>query len=205
MNAAIDARRRLLAGALAGLQPLVPPALVRWPSSAVLAATGTAGAASDTGADRAVTALGGLMTPWRGPRPPPLELIDLAHRPTSLTTYRGRWLLLNLWATWCAPCKEEMPSLDRLRLRLAPRGIEVVAISLGDSVNQIENFLEQTPVQLPILIDHRKQMMKPPWQGRTLPTTYLLDPGGIVRFSHVGARQWDDPTLAAALETLSSK
>ena len=219
MTAAIDARRRrLVAGSLAGLQPWVPPALVRLPSTAVLAAApaagiaaggapvATTGAAGGSGADtgRAAAALRGLMTPWQGPRPPSPELIDLARRPASLKTYSGRWLLLNLWATWCGPCKEEMPSLDRLRARLAPRGPEVLAISLGDSINQIENFVEQTPVALPILIDHRRQMMNPAWQGRILPTTYLLDPGGIVRFIHVGARQWDDAALVAALETLSS-
>ena len=72
------------------------------------------------------------LKPWSGGVTPPLALLDLEGRPHRLEDYRGKVVLINFWATWCEPCLEEMPSMNRLRASLAGRSFEVLAINLAE-------------------------------------------------------------------------
>jgi peroxiredoxin len=77
---------------------------------------------------------------------------DLDGKPRALDEWRGKLVLLNFWASWCGPCREEMPLLDQTQQRLAAKGVQVVGIAFDDASSTRE-FLEKTPVQYPILID----------------------------------------------------
>jgi thiol-disulfide isomerase/thioredoxin len=126
-------------------------------------------------------------------------LSDLDGRPVDLSRYLEHPLLLNFWATWCAPCVAEMPALQALRDTSGPRGsaeIEVVAINAGQSINQVEGFLKTLPLRLPIVMDPQKVTLAR-WQVRVLPTTLLFDAAGLLRATYVGARDW---ASAAVLE-----
>src|SRR5262245_4339970 len=85
------------------------------------------------------------LKPWTGGATPALALRDLEGRQHRLSDYRGKVVLVNFWATWCEPCREEMPSMQRLRASLAGRPFEVLAINLAESESKVRRFLEQTP------------------------------------------------------------
>ena len=125
---------------------------------------------------------------------PALAFADGHGRPLKLADFRGRTVLLNLWATWCPPCREEMPSLDRLQTALGGRDFEVVALSVdAGGAPVVERFYKETGVgRLAIYVD---PAMRAPNElsAPGLPTTLLIDAQGREIGRHVGPARWDDP------------
>src|SRR4029453_2041043 len=85
----------------------------------------------------------GTLEPWTGGATPGLTLKNLAGKDVHLDDFRGRTVIVNFWATWCTPCVEEMPSLQRLRDRMAPDGGEWIAVNLQENAARIEPFIER--------------------------------------------------------------
>src|SRR5436853_5476864 len=81
------------------------------------------------------------LKPWTGGKTPPLVLKDLNGATIDLASYRGKVVLLNFWATWCEPCREEMPSMQELKRKLAGRPFEVLAVNFAESENKVSDFL----------------------------------------------------------------
>jgi thiol-disulfide isomerase/thioredoxin len=131
-----------------------------------------------------------------GQAPEPLVLADLAGRDVDLTSFRGEVVLVNFWATWCEPCREEMPSLQRLQQKLGGRGFRVLAVNVGEGVPRIRQFLERTPVSLSIVRDADSDVMKA-WRVRMLPASFLVDRRGMLRYQIVGEADYDDPAQQA--------
>src|SRR5258707_14767168 len=94
---------------------------------------------------------------WKGKATPPLTGADLGGRNIVLKEMRGRVVLVNFWATWCDPCKAEMPSLQRLRDSLAGRPVEVLTVNYGEFPQKITQFLERERIALPVLLDTQKE------------------------------------------------
>lgn len=122
-----------------------------------------------------------------------------------LSAYRGKPLVLNVWASWCGPCRAEMSSLIRLAQRLGPHA-NVIGISTDDHPERAQAFLKQTGITLPMYLD------RPPWPlenmlgADRLPLTLLVDAQGLIRARHVGAREWDSPAaLNEIRQTLKLK
>jgi thiol-disulfide isomerase/thioredoxin len=138
--------------------------------------------------------------PWRGPTPP-LELKDLAGNTHTLAQYLGRVVLINFWATWCPPCRDEMPSIQRLRDRLGGRPFVVLGVNYGESAARIGSFLEQVPVDFPMLRDPRHEAVEA-WRVRTLPATFLIGPDGHARYSVVGEMDWAADEALAVVRAL---
>jgi thiol-disulfide isomerase/thioredoxin len=133
--------------------------------------------------------------PWTGPTPP-LELKDMAGKTHTLADYRGRVVLINFWATWCPPCRDEMPTLQGLHERLSGRPFAILGVNYGEMPNRIESFLRSTPVGFPILRDPRHEAITA-WRVRTLPVSFLVTPDGQIRFTIVGELDWTaDDTVA---------
>jgi thiol-disulfide isomerase/thioredoxin len=128
------------------------------------------------------------VKPWTG-AVPPLELNDLHGKPWSLTALRGRPVLLNFWATWCDPCREEMPSLQALARRHESDGLAVLMVNYRESESTIRRFLERTPLALPVLLDRDGSAARA-WTSRVFPTTVLIDRSGRPRHQVVGAVDW---------------
>jgi thiol-disulfide isomerase/thioredoxin len=141
------------------------------------------------------------FVPWREADTPALALKDLAGRPHALADYRGQVLLVNFWATWCEPCRDEMPSLQRLKERLAGRPFTVLTVNYGESRQKAEEFARRLGFDLPVLLDPGQQAARA-WRVRLLPASYLLDAEGRARYSIVGELDWASDAAVAAVRSL---
>ena len=151
--------------------------------------------AADTGA------LGHELTPVAAPYPAPaMRLKDLSGRQHDLAEFKGKLVVVNFWATWCPPCRREMPSLERLNKRLAGRGLVVLAVAAGEDAETVRGFigeLKPTP-SFTVLADPEFSVMQT-WNMRGLPTTFVVDPNGMVIYTAVGGREFDHAQLIKRL------
>jgi thiol-disulfide isomerase/thioredoxin len=138
---------------------------------------------------------------WGAPRHlPDLKFSDPAGRPASLADFRGRLVLLNLWATWCPPCREEMPALDRLNARLGGDKFVVIALAL-DSPVKAEAFLKQIKASTLGAYTDSQGLALSTLRVTTVPTTLLIDARGRELGRLSGAAPWDEKP---ALELIQS-
>jgi peroxiredoxin len=151
-----------------------------------------------TDAGTAVSASRGSLL---GSRAPDFALRDMKGNYVSLTAMRGKVVVLNFWATWCPPCKLEMPSLNRLYNDYRTKGIEVVAISTDSSEKGIRNYLGETRLSLRILQDQDGRISRL-YGVYSLPTTYVIDQSGMVVLHYMGEQNWDSLEIRSKLEAL---
>jgi thiol-disulfide isomerase/thioredoxin len=133
-----------------------------------------------------------------GQTPPPLTLPNLAGMPVDLAAFKGQVVLVNFWATWCEPCRDEMPSLNRLDHQLAGKPFKVLGINIGEGKPRIEQFLKRMPVDFTILRDADTDVMKA-WRVRMLPASFLVDKNGMLRYQLTGDANWDDAKVQAPI------
>jgi thiol-disulfide isomerase/thioredoxin len=153
----------------------------------------------DTGAPQEAAL--GQFTPLDRPLPAPeLGFATRDGRVVRLADFRGRFVLVNLWATWCAPCVREMPSLDRLQARLGER-LAVLAISEDRGGGKVvEPFLGKLGLErLAVYLDP-KTAAQQAFGARGLPTSFLIDRDGRILGRLEGAAAWDSPDMLARLE-----
>jgi peroxiredoxin len=137
---------------------------------------------------------GGLDAISERPPAPAFELADPGGEQVRLADYRGKPLIVNFWATWCPPCRAEMPSLQRAWEQVRGDGIELVAINVGESESTIQRFLEQVPISFPLPMDRDSKVVQE-WPIRGLPTTFVVDPEGRLAYKAAGEREWDNADL----------
>ena len=138
------------------------------------------------------------LKPWSGGATPALELRDVEGRLHRLADYRGKVVLVNFWATWCEPCREEMPSMNRLRASLAGQPFAVLAVNLAESDARIRRFMEQVPLEFTVLMDRDSAVAKS-WQARVLPISFIVGPDGRIRYSVVGEIDWTQERVRKAI------
>ncbi len=135
------------------------------------------------------------------PAAPGFRLPDLDGREHRLADYRGKVVVVNFWATWCPPCRAEMPSMERAWQRMKDRDMVMIAINMGEDEDTVFRFTADYPVTFPLLLDPATDTAGP-WGVRGLPTTYVVDPEGRIVYRAIGGREWDDPELLRQLEAL---
>ncbi len=148
------------------------------------------------------TAAGNLLRPH--PRPgaaPALRLPDIAGKIHDIEHHQGQVTLVNFWATWCPPCVEEIPSLQRLQDQLEPRGLRVLTVAVGESAERVRRFVADHPVRFPVLLDTDGGAFKR-WQAYAFPTTLVLDQRHTMRYAVFGAMAWDSAEVIERIEAL---
>ena len=132
---------------------------------------------------------------------PPFALVDLGGNSVKISDFKGKVVLLNFWATWCGPCRVEMPAMEGLYQDLNPKGLEILAVSVDpQGVAATKPFKEALGLSFPILHDPDYQVGIA-YGARTLPMTYLIDRQSVIRHRVFGARDWNG---AEARDLISS-
>ena len=171
-----------------------------WPPLAALLLLTIAGIASSAESEYGHQLLRTVADPVPVPE---LRLPDLAGDLVELDGLEGRVILVNFWATWCPPCRKEMPALARLAQHFQGEAFEVVGVNVGESVERIQDFLQTLPV-LPdflMLLDPDGSVSQA-WHARVVPTTVVVDRYGHIVLRAVGEVDFDSPDLRGQLQAL---
>lgn len=140
-----------------------------------------------------------------GYKAPLFTLKNLQGEPKSLASYRGKVVLLNFWATWCAPCRVEMPSFETLYRRYRSRGLVVIAVNLDKTgVEKVKQFVEERRLSFPVVLDPQGQVEKL-YPSFTIPATYVIDKSGHVVTQVDGAKNWESKETFEAVEFLLNR
>jgi len=119
-----------------------------------------------------------------------------------LDDLRGRVVLVNFWATWCKPCEEEMPAMERLYQELAPQGFELLAVSVDSETRDVEAFQARMGLSFPILLDPQQHSSRL-YQTTGFPESILVDPDGRIIERYVGPREWDHPDYVNRIQRIA--
>lgn len=133
---------------------------------------------------------------------PSFKLRNIKGNYESLESYRGEVVVLNFWATWCAPCRIEMPSFEKLYRRYRSEGVTVLAITLDkNSENKIKSFVDEYGLSFPILLDEKGEVERL-YPSMTIPFTYIIDRQGRIVARVDGAKNWESSETFEAIEYL---
>ncbi len=128
------------------------------------------------------------------PVAPDFSLFDSDEKLHKLSDYRGKVVIINFWATWCPPCRFELPSMEKAYQMLKKQDVILLAINVGEDVDTIFNFTADYPVTFPLLLDQDASITKKyPVIG--LPTSYIIDITGRIKYQVIGTREWTDKKL----------
>jgi len=144
----------------------------------------------------------GELSPYTAePGTAAFDLPDLKGRQHKLQDYRGQVILVNFWASWCPPCIKEMPALERFKQALTTQPFEILAVNVGEQKYRVWKFIKLVNFDLPVLLDTRKNTFDA-WGASVLPTSFLLDRKGNIRYRVVGDVEWDSEEVITLIESL---
>ncbi len=138
------------------------------------------------------------------PAAPPLALPDEEGKKTwRLSELRGKVVLVNFWATWCPPCRKELPSMERLWRQFKDQGLVVLGVNVAEDGNAVFAFSNglETPLTFPLLLDEDGTVTQS-WPVQGLPTTFLVDKQGRIAFGAIGGREFDSPAIVDQVRQL---
>ncbi len=133
---------------------------------------------------------------------PDFSLMDLDDNIHTLKKYAGQPLIVNFWATWCPPCREEMPSMERAWQTIEQEGIAMIGINVGEDFDTVFGFTSEIDLSFPLLLDTDGKATEA-WPIRGLPTTYVINPKGEIIYEVIGGREWDDKNLLDQVRALT--
>jgi thiol-disulfide isomerase/thioredoxin len=134
---------------------------------------------------------------------PALSLDTIDGDSYELSATKGHWRFVHFWATWCGPCRREMPSIQRMMTRLGDVDIEVVLVNTAETEDEVFTFLGIVAPDLLPLMDS-DGLVTELWQPRGLPATFLVDPSGLIQYQALGGREWEKPEYLEFLRGLDS-
>jgi peroxiredoxin len=118
----------------------------------------------------------------------------------NLKDYRGRFILLNFWATWCLPCLKEMPDFEKAYQQMGQEKLIVLAVGMGEDTKKISKFAEKYGFTFPMVADPKLEITNL-YGVKNIPVTYLIDPEGVVLGRALGIRDWANPDLLAFIKS----
>jgi thiol-disulfide isomerase/thioredoxin len=143
------------------------------------------------------------LRPYKGnPVPPPLRLTDLDGKVHDLADYQGKVVLVNFWASWCPPCVKEMPSMQRLKEKMAGKPFAILAVNMAEPEHEVRGFLAtRVKVDFPILMDRDGAALKA-WKVFVFPTSFVVGRDGDIRYGLYGEYEWDTAKTVRTLDSL---
>ncbi|MBT9614276.1 MAG: TlpA family protein disulfide reductase [Burkholderiales bacterium] len=133
---------------------------------------------------------------------PALQLADMDGKSVDLAQLKGRWVLVHFWASWCGPCRREMPTLPKLINAFPPEQLSVILVNTAESDDEVFTFLASVSPELTTFMDRDGQVTAR-WQPRGLPSTFFVDPQGRLRYQALGGRDWGSKPFLAFLRGLT--
>lgn len=137
-----------------------------------------------------------------GFKAPAFTVRNLKGQRVQLADYKGKVVILNLWATWCGPCRVEMPGMENLYRRYRSQGLEILAVSLDKgSSDKVQTFADEYRLSFPVLMDSDREV-EGKYHTLTIPTTFVIDKKGMIVAEVEGAKHWESEETFKAVEYL---
>lgn len=134
---------------------------------------------------------------------PPLVLDDIDGQKFDLADQKGRWVFVHFWASWCGPCRREIPAIQGMVEKMRDDRLALAIVNTAESEDTVFTFLGMLAPDLVPLMD-RDGLATEAWQPRGLPSTYLVDPAGVIRFQVLGGQAWDGDAYMAFLNAITA-
>jgi thiol-disulfide isomerase/thioredoxin len=146
-----------------------------------------------------VASTASALTP--GDAPPAIDMPDQVGAKVALNELKGKVVLVDFWASWCGPCRQEMPVLEQLHKKYAKQGLVIIGVNIDNNPKKMNNFLKGTPVTFRIVHD-RKLNVASKYEPETMPSSYFIGRDGKIRYVHEGFRKKDAGELEERIKTL---
>ncbi|MEJ2143318.1 MAG: TlpA disulfide reductase family protein, partial [Gammaproteobacteria bacterium] len=134
-------------------------------------------------------------------KPEPFTLKDKTGKTFTLDNLKGKVTLINFWATWCTPCIEEIPSLNRLKMKMQGKPFQLISINYAETPDRISNFMKKVKVDFPVLLDEDGTLSKK-WKVVAFPSTFVIGMDGKIHYGVNAAIHWDTDKVIRQLESL---
>lgn len=155
--------------------------------------------------DAVSTPLDLTLKPFKGnPAPLPLDLFDASGTRVTHNKYFGKITVINFWASWCKPCVEEIPSLNRLREKMKDKPFELISVDYAEDMERIRQFMNEVNVDFPVLLDTDGKVSAQ-WNVLVFPSTFVIGPDGKIVYGVKGGIIWDDKNVVDQLTALLSR
>lgn len=122
------------------------------------------------------------------------QLQDMDGNMVKLSDFKGKPIIINFWATWCPPCRAELPSMNRAWAKVKDKNVAMLAVNVGEDEDTIFSFMGDYPIEFKVLLDQSGKTTGE-WPIKGLPTTFVVDPQGRLVYRAIGGREWDSDEL----------
>lgn len=129
------------------------------------------------------------------------ELLDLNNEKVDINSFKNKVVFINFWASWCGPCRQEMPAMERLYKKYKERGFVILGINYMEKKEKAKSFMKELNLTFPTLLDTNGRVAKL-FKVYAIPSSFLIDKNGRVRGTVYGAREWDDHGALEIIEEL---
>ena len=133
---------------------------------------------------------------------PALQLKDLQGKTHDLNDYKGQVVLVQFWATYCGPCRKEMPSMNKLIKKMGDVPFKILAVDMGETREEIIRFVDEVKPEFTILVDSTGETISS-WNVFAAPSNFIIDPQGAIRYTLFGGVEWDSSEMVMTLKSLA--
>ena len=135
---------------------------------------------------------------------PPLVLTDLQGKSHDLNDYKGQVVLVQFWATYCGPCRKEMPSMNKMKAKMGEVPFSILAVDMGETEAEVKQFVNEVKPAFTILMDESGKSIND-WRVFAAPSNFIIDPEGKIRYTLFGGVEWDSDELIEKLKAVAKK
>ncbi len=146
----------------------------------------------------------GTLKPYSGKLDSPqFSLTDVQNKKHTLSDYQGNIVLVQFWATYCTPCRKEMPTMNNLIKKMDGKPFKIITVNMAEDKETVDSFLQQVPVDFPVLLDSDGSVLSQ-WKVFAAPANFILDKKGKIIFTLYGGTDWDSDEMVEKLTALTT-